>query len=49
MCRRDQLLGIGLLALGVGLLLACWIETLFWQICFGACACGSGILILQKK
>ncbi len=49
MCRREQLWGIGLLALGIGLLVGCWVETQFWRICFGVCFLGAGFLILQKK
>lgn len=49
MCRRDQIQGIGLLAFGLGLLVACWFESRFWQICFGVCLLGAGFLILLKK
>lgn len=49
MCRRDQIHGLALLAFGAGLLLGCWIGSMFWRICLGICAVGGGCLILLKK
>ena len=49
MCRRNQILGIGLLALGLGLVVGCWFETEFFRNCLGVVLIGSGILVLQRK
>lgn len=49
MCRRNQLLGIGLLVFGLGLLVACWFESEFVRNCFGVILIAAGVLILQKK
>lgn len=49
MCRREHLRGLLMLGLGLGLLLGCWIESGFWQICFGICLLGGGLLVLIKK
>ena len=49
MCRRDQLLGIGLLAFGLGLLAAGWVETNFLRWVLGIGLAAAGILLLQKK
>ncbi len=49
MCRRDQLLGIGLLAFGAGLLLAGWMESEFLRWVLGIGLVAAGLLTLQKK
>ncbi len=49
MCRRDQLLGVGLAAFGLGLLAAGWIESTFLRWVWGVGLVIAGILILQKK
>lgn len=49
MCRRNQLLGIGLLALGIGLVLDCWIDGEFFRNCLGIILVGAGLLVLCKK
>lgn len=49
MCRRNQLLGIALLAFGLGLLVCCWFESGFVRNCLGIGLLAAGILFLQKK
>lgn len=49
MCRRNQLLGLGLLTFGLGLLVGCWLSSEFVRNCFGVVFMASGILVLQKK
>lgn len=49
MCRREQLRGVLMLGGGLGLLLGCWMESSFWQICFGICLLGCGVLTMVKK
>ena len=48
MCRRNQLLGMFLLGLGVGLLVACRISSVFWGSCFGIGAVICGVCMLNK-
>ena len=48
MCRKNQLMGVSLLGLGVGLLLGCMVESAFWCSCFGVCAVVVGVCLLQK-
>ena len=48
MCRRNQLLGVSLLGFGVGLIIACRVESIFWCTCFGLGALLLGVAILQK-
>lgn len=49
MCRRNQLLGVGMLAFGLGLLMVVWIEAeiLRWVLGIGLVA--AGLTLLQKK
>ena len=49
MCRRNQLLGMALLAFGLGLWIGCWLETGLSRICFSVIAIVGGVLLLQKK
>lgn len=49
MCRRDQVLCIGLFAFGLGLLVAGWIESSFWRWVWGVGLVIAGVLALQKK
>lgn len=48
MCRRNQLLGVFLLGLGVGLLVACRVSSVFWGNCFGIGAVICGVCMLSK-
>lgn len=48
MCRRNQLLAVFLLGLGVGLLVACRVSSVFWCSCFGLMAVIVGICLLQQ-
>ena len=49
MCRKNQLLGIAVLAFGLGLMVACWMASEFVRNCLGFLLIGLGVLILQKK
>ena len=49
MCRRNLLLGLGLLAFGGGLLVGCWLESEFIRNCIGLGLMAVGVLALQKK
>lgn len=49
MCRRNLLLGLGLLAFGFGLMVACWLESEFVRSCIGLGLIALGVLVLQKK
>lgn len=49
MCRKNQLLGVGMLLFGLGLLIGCWFETEFVRNCIGVGLIAGGILLLQKK
>lgn len=48
MCRRNQLLGMFLVGLGVGLLVACRVSSIFWCSCFGLGTLLFGCTLLQK-
>ena len=48
MCRRNQLLGMFLVGLGVGLLVACRVSSIFWCSCFGLAALLFGCTLLQR-
>lgn len=49
MCRRNQLLGIGLMGFGVGLLAARLFESEFFCGCVGVAALVVGVMVMQKK
>lgn len=49
MCRRNQLLGIFFMGLGLGLLSARLFESGFFCGCMGVCLLVGGLLLLQKK
>ena len=49
MCRRNQLLGVFLLGLGVGLLVACRVSSVFWCSCFGIAGALAGFFLLQDS
>lgn len=49
MCRRNQLLGVGLLAFGLGLLTVGWIEAEFLRWVLGIGLVAAGLSLLQKK
>ncbi len=48
MFRKNQLLGVFLAGLGVGLLVACRVSSVFWCSCFGLGALIGGVCLLQK-
>ncbi len=48
MCRRNQLLGVLLVGLGIGLSVACRVQSVFWCTCFGLGALALGVCMLQK-
>lgn len=48
MCRRNQLLGVFAMGLGVGLLAACWISSPFGCACVGIVAIIGGACLLQR-
>lgn len=49
MCRRNQLLGVGLLSFGLGLLSVVWIETEFLRWVLGIGLIVAGLALVQKK
>lgn len=49
MCRRNQLLGVALMAFGLGLLAAGFFESVFFCGCLGLGVMVVGVVILQKK
>ncbi len=49
MCRRDQLLGVAMVAFGVGLLAAALFESGIFCTCVAVGAIAVGIGLLQKK
>lgn len=48
MCRRNQLLSLGFIGFGIGLLIGCHLESAFWCTLFGISAVLMGVLWLQK-
>jgi hypothetical protein len=48
MCRRNQILGMLLIGLGAGLMIACRVESSFWCTCFGLGGILVGVGMLQK-
>lgn len=49
MCRRNLLLGVGLLSFGAGLLVGCWLDSEFLRYCVGLGLMAVGVLALQRK
>lgn len=49
MCRRNQLLGLGILAFGLGLLVGCWLESELLRNCLGLGLLAAGVLCWQKN
>lgn len=49
MCRRKQLCGIGMIGFGLGLLVASFIESVFFCGCLGFGLAVVGILVVQRK
>ena len=49
MCRRNQLLGIALIAFGLGLLVAGFFESVFFCGCIGVGIIVAGVVVAQKK
>lgn len=49
MCRRNQLLGVLVAGIGVGLLLACLFDSGFFCSCVGIGLIAAGVVILQKR
>lgn len=49
MCKRNQLLGLGIMGFGVGLLTAQLFESGFFCGCVGVAAMLVGFCVVQKK
>lgn len=49
MCRRNQLLGVGLGCIGIGMLISCFFESGFFCCCIGIGLVAAGLFVLQKK
>ena len=49
MCRKNQLLGVGIIAFGLGLLTATFFESGLFCGCIGVGMLICGIMLLQKK
>ncbi len=49
MCRRNQLCGVWLAGVGIGLLVACFFESGFFCCCVGIGLVAAGVCLLQKK
>lgn len=49
MCRRNQLRGCGLAALGLGLLIGMWIDGGFWAHCLGGSMIFFGIAFWGRR
>lgn len=49
MCRRNQVLGLVILAFGLGLVAGCWLESEIVRNCCGIGLTAVGILVLLKK
>ncbi len=48
MCRKNQLLGFGAIAFGMGLLIGSQIVSGFWCVCFSLVAIGVGFTCIRK-
>ena len=49
MCRRNQLLGVAAVGVGIGMLLACFFESGFFCCCAGIGLVITGVLVLPKR
>lgn len=49
MCRKAELLGFVLIALGAGFFLSCFIVSLFWRILIGAVLLAIGFLFQKCR
>lgn len=49
MCRRNQLLGVGAMGVGLGMLAACLFESLFFCGFVGVGILIVGVVVVQKK
>lgn len=49
MCRKNQLLGVALIAFGLGLLIATFFESGLFCGCLGFGVAAVGIVVTQKK
>lgn len=49
MCRKGQVLGITLIALGIGVLLGLWMKSGLLSHCFGFGMIGIGYFIMRRK
>lgn len=49
MCRRNQLLGVALMAFGLGLLVAGFFESVFFCGCMGIGIVVVGVVVVKKK
>lgn len=49
MCRRNQAWGFCAVALGLGLLIGCSMESAFWCCSLGVGAIVAGFFLLHKK
>jgi hypothetical protein len=49
MCRRNQLVGVGILTFGLGMLTCCWLESEIVRNCCGIALAAIGLLLTQKK
>lgn len=45
MCRKYQTLSWFVLALGLGLILSCLVESVFWRLLIGAALVAAGLLL----
>lgn len=49
MCRQNQLLGVGAMGWGLGMLTACLFESTFFCGVVGLAILVGGVVLLQKK
>lgn len=49
MCRRTQLLGVGLMAFGLGLLASSLFESALWCGFVGVSLMAVGVIVTQKR
>lgn len=48
MCRRNQVISAILIALGLGLLLSCFLESVFLRLAIGAALAALGLLLPRR-